>query len=255
MHMDLQLKGKIVLISGGSRGIGLSVAQLFIQEGCFVAISARHENDLNKAQERLGDCCSTHIADAQDPRACAQLMTQIEERWGRLDIVVTCAGSGVSVSPGNETVEEWQRVIALNLFSSTNIIAAATPLLAKSVSSCIVCISSICGSEVLNAPITYSAAKSALNMAAKSFARPLSKLGIRINIVSPGNIIFPHSQWEKKQKENPDAVEAMLRSEVPLACFGTPESIANAVVFLSSYRSSFTTGANIIIDGGQSRSL
>lgn len=252
--MDLDLTGKIVLISGGSRGIGLAIAKLFLEEGCDVAIAARHEDDLTKAKVFLGGQTCTYLLDATDAASCQQLIDKIEKKWGRLDVLVTSAGSGASVPPGQETAAEWQRVMALNLFSATHMIAAATPVLAKSAPSSIVCISSIASLEVINdVPIAYTAAKTALNMTVKGLSRPLGRLGVRINAVSPGNIIFPQGTWEKKQEQNPSAVAKMLQAEVPLARFGTPELIANAVAFLASSRSNFTTGANWVIDGGQTR--
>lgn len=252
--MNLELAGKSVLVSGGSRGIGLAIAKLFAQEGCAVAIAARHSQDLANAQKEIGDACSTYPADVTDSAACSKLIGDIEKAWKRLDILVTCAGSGSSVPPGQETAEEWQRVTALNLFSTTNLISAATPLLAQSAPASIVCISSICGREALGAPVAYSAAKAALDAAVKGLSRPLAKKGIRINGVSPGNIYFPGGTWDRKMKENPDAVQKMLSTEVPLECLGTPENIADAVAFLASPRASFITGSNLVVDGGQTRS-
>jgi 3-oxoacyl-[acyl-carrier protein] reductase len=252
--VQLELAGKVVLVSGGSRGIGLAIGTMFAQEGCRVAIAARHMGDLEAAQRKIGGQCSIHPADATDADACAGLVAGVTESWGRLDILVTCAGSGASVQPGQETAAEWQRMVALNLFSATNLITAATPLLAQSAPASIVCISSICGREALGAPVTYSAAKSALDAAVKNLSRPLAEMGIRINAVSPGNIYFPGGVWDRKLLENPEAVNAMLRRDVPLRCLGKPEWIAEAVAFLASARAQFITGANLAVDGGQTRS-
>jgi 3-oxoacyl-[acyl-carrier protein] reductase len=253
--MDLELDGKLVLISGGSRGIGLAIAREFVQEGGSVVISARHLPDLISAQNAIGERCAIRQADAADASACAALIASIEEQWGKLDILVSCAGSSASVPPGEETAQEWQRVMAANLFAATNLIAAATPLLAKSASANIVCISSICGREVLGAPVTYSAAKSALDATVKGLSRPLAKLGIRINAVSPGNIFIPGGTWDRKLRQDRDAVDAMLLRDVPLQCLGRPEWIADAVCFLASSRAQFITGANLVVDGGQTRGL
>jgi 3-oxoacyl-[acyl-carrier protein] reductase len=253
-RVDLDLAGKVVLISGGSRGIGLATSKLFAQEGSSVAISARHSQDLEKAKREIGSACSIHQSDATDAAACTKLVTSIRETWGKLDILVTCAGSGISVPPGQETPDEWQHIIGLNLFSATNIISAATPLLAESPPASIVCISSICGREALGAPVTYSAAKAALDATVKGLSRPLAKRGIRINAVSPGNIHFPGGTWDRKLRENSETVQTLLDTEVPLRCLGKPEWIADAVAFLASPRAIFITGTNLVVDGGQTRS-
>jgi 3-oxoacyl-[acyl-carrier protein] reductase len=253
--MELELAGKIVLVSGGSRGIGQAIARQFASEGCSVIITARHLPDLEVARDIIGEACAIYQMDATDASACAALIADVEKRWGRLDGLVTCAGSGASVPPGAESAQEWQRVISGNLFAATNFIAAATPLLETSAPSSIVCISSICGSEVLGAPVTYSAAKSALDATVKGLSRPLAKRGIRINTVSPGNVFTPGGTWDRKLQEDRPAVEEMLRRDVPLQRLGRPEEIADAVCFLASARAQFITGANIVIDGGQTRGV
>lgn len=253
--MELELAGKVVLVSGGSRGIGLAIARQFAQEGCTIAIAARQRAGLEAARHEIGTLCSIHPADVTDADACAALVADIKARWGRLDILVTCAGSGASVPPGQETATEWQRMVALNLFSASHLISAATPLLAHSAPASIVCISSICGREALGAPVTYSAAKAALDAMVKGLSRPLALQDIRINAVSPGNIFVPQGTWDRKLREAPETVAAMLSRDVPLRCLGQPEWVADAVLFLASTRARFITGANLVVDGGQTRGL
>ena len=118
----------------------------------------------------------------------------------------------------------------------------------------IVCISSIAGVECTGAPVTYSVAKSAINSYVKNISKYLAKSGTRINAVAPGNIIFDDSIWKKKISENSNDVEDMLKREVAMGRFGTPEEISNLVVFLCSEKSSFITGSTFVADGGQTKS-
>jgi len=183
------------------------------------------------------------------------LLSAIEPDYRALDILVTCAGSGASLPPGEETPEEWLRVMSVNVFSVTNMVHVSVPLLKRSGNASIVCISSICGVEALGAPVTYSAAKAALLSAVKGWSRPFGKMGIRINAISPGNIFTDGGTWDGKVRADPDGVAAMISREVPLGRFGTPAEIANAAVFLASPRAAFVTGVNFVADGGQTRSV
>jgi len=254
LTLDLELAGKSILIAGGSRGIGLAIAQAFAREGARLSLMARNRQGLEAAMSSLGSDCSLHEGDATDPTACAAVVDAVSRQRDRLDILVACTGSGASVPPGEETAAEWQRVVALNLFSATNMITAATPLLARSAPASIVCISSICGREALGAPVTYSAAKAGLNAAVNGLARPLARQGIRINTVSPGNILFPGGTWDRKLRENEQAVAGMLDRDVPMRRLGKPEWVADAVLFLASARAAFITGTDLVVDGGQTRS-
>ena len=172
-----------------------------------------------------------------------------------MDLVICNLGSGKSVPPGNETYDEWQRIFHINLWSATNIVEASKNMLVISKGS-IICISSICGQEViLNAPVTYSVAKAALNAYVKGISKPLGKIGIRINAISPGNILFEGSTWEEKLKENPVMVKNMLKNEVSLGRFGTAKEIADLSIWLGSPYASYCNGSVFTIDGGQTKSL
>lgn len=252
--MKLELIDRIALVTGASRGIGLAIATALAAEGATVALAARGADALKAAAGMVGGQHSVHLADVTDPAAAAALVREIEQRWGRLDIMVCNVGSGASVPPGKETAAEWSRVIDLNLFAATNMIEAATPLMARGGGDrAVVCISSIAGMAALGAPVTYHAAKAALNATVRGLARPLALDGIRINAVAPGNILSADGTWARKLAENNAAVEDMLAREVALRRLGTPEEIADLVAFLVSPRASFITGSIMVADGGQLR--
>jgi 3-oxoacyl-[acyl-carrier protein] reductase len=251
--MDLELLSRVALVTGSSRGLGLVIARKLADEGCLVVLNGRDSVVLEKSRQQLDNSSLALKADVTSPDECAWLIRQIEARFGRLDVLVCNVGSGMSVPPGEESPEEWSRVLSLNLNSATNVIATAEHLLAAS-RGVVVCISSICGQETLGAPVTYSVAKAALNTYVRGISRPYAAKGIRINAVAPGNLIYEGSVWQRKLAEDPSAVRTMLDREVALRRLGTPEEIADWVVFLSSPRASFATGETFVVDGGQVRS-
>lgn len=251
--MDLGLSGKVALVTGSSRGLGRAIAGSLHAEGCHVMLNGRDREALERQARELGANAAAAAADVTDPAACRDLVRKTEEHFGRLDILVCNVGSGASVPPGRETLDEWRRVFDVNLASATNVVEAAGELMGRQ-GGAIVCVSSICGLEALGAPVTYSAAKAALNAYVRGIARPLAARGVRINAVAPGNLLFEGSVWERKLSENAGAVQAMLDREVALKRLGSPEEISNFVTFLASPRAAFATGAMFVVDGGQVRS-
>jgi 3-oxoacyl-[acyl-carrier protein] reductase len=248
--MELELSGKTALVTGSSRGIGRAIADILCAEGCRVAVNGRNAEELNAcAREIRADLAI--IGDVSDAVEARRVVDDAVFALGGLDILVCNVGSGRSVSPGDETYDEWQRVFALNLWSTTNSVEAAREALAAS-RGVIVCVSSICGLEVVpGAPVTYSAAKAALHAYVRGISRTLGTMGVRINAVAPGNILFDGSVWSRKMNEDPSAVKNMLQRDVALARLGTPRDVAELTAYLASSRASFATGGVWTLDGGQ----
>lgn len=248
--MELELSGRTALVTGSSRGIGRAIAQVLCAEGCRVAVNARNAEELQSCAEALGAAAAI-VGDVTDADDACRVVDAAVHALGGLDILVCNVGSGRSVAPGQETPQEWQRVFALNLWSATNMVEAAREALVAS-RGVVVCISSICGLEMVpGAPVTYSAAKAALHAYVRGIARPLGKLGVRINAVAPGNILFDGGVWSRKLGNDAEAVRSMLERDVALVRFGSPEDVARLVGYLVSSASGFATGAVWTLDGGQ----
>ena len=250
--MNLELNGKVALVTGSSKGIGKDIANLLKKEGCQVVYNGRNEKNL-KIALKDSENSEYYVADVTKTKDCEKLVKHVIKKFGQMDILVCNVGNGNSMEQGSETIKEWKKMLDENFFSAINVINASRKFLKKT-NGCIICISSIAGIETTGAPITYSVAKSALISYVKRISKTFADEGIRINTVSPGNILFGGSTWEKKLKQNKNQVNKMLETNVSLKRFGTPEEISNLVVFLASSKSSFTTGANFVIDGGQIKS-
>mgnify|MGYP000437774066 CR=1 FL=1 len=250
--LDLKLSSKVVLVTGSSSGLGLAIARTLHEEGCNVIINGRSPSALAAALASFEGRVTAVVGDVTSNEDCQNIAKEIESKFSKLDILICNVGSGSSVPPGEEDPAEWGRMFGLNFFSATNMIEASKRLFSDGGS--IVCVSSICGLEVLGAPLTYSSAKAALNHYVKGIARPLAEQNIRVNAIAPGNLLFEGSVWEKKIKENETQVKSMLEREVSLSRLGNLEEIAKFVTFLSSPVSSFSTGQIYVVDGGQVRS-
>lgn len=255
LGVHYQFEGKSVLVTGSSKGIGRAIAEAFLAEGAEVAFNGRDDDYLREvvAGQTLGKAIAVR-GDVGKPDQARNVVDNVLAEFGKIDILICNVGSGRSVAPGTETHEEWIRVFETNLWTATNMVSACKSSL-KATSGSIVCISSICGQEfVPGAPLTYSAAKSALNSYVRGISRPLGKMGIRINAIAPGNILFEGSVWQKKLYEDSDSVSRILCNEVSLGRLGSPLHVANLALWLSSSAASFCTGAILVADGGQVRS-
>lgn len=248
-------RDRVVLVTGSTQGIGRGIAEAFLGACCRVAFNGRNPEALAAAM--TGKDAGNAVAvcgDVTRPDEARAVVAQVLAAFGRLDVLVCNVGSGRSVPPGQEHHDEWMRMLSLNLLSATNMVEAAKDALATS-RGCIVCISSICGQEVVpGAPVTYGAAKAALNAYIRGVARPLGRQGIRINGIAPGNIVFPGSVWERKLAEDAVAVEQMLQREVALGWLGAPQDVASLALWLASAEAGFATGGIYVVDGGQVRS-
>lgn len=256
--MDLELSGKAALVTGSSRGIGRAIAAALAREGVRVCLSARGAEALEQAAAELrasGAEVTTVVGDVATPEGAAAAVDAAVGAFGALDILVNnVGGSGGAGAFDVATAAQWTAVLERNLLSAVWCSQRAVELMRARGGGCIVHINSIFGREyATSAP--YTAAKAGLMALTKEMAIDLARHRIRVNGVAPGSIFFPGGSWDKRQREQPEKVARMLREELPWGRFGTPEEVADVVVFLCSERARWVTGATLPVDGGQGRAF
>ena len=180
-----------------------------------------------------------------------KVFKKIKRKIKKVDLIICCAGSGKSAQVGKEQKKDWGKSFDSNFYSATNVIESYLSIY-KYKKTKIILISSIAGSKIINAPITYSVAKSALNFYGKMKSKYLAKYKININIISPGNILQKNNIWYKKMRKNSKAVKRYIKKEVPMNVFCNTSQIYHLCLYLLSSSGDSITGSNFTIDGGQS---
>lgn len=258
--MDLGLKGKVALITGGTVGIGLAVARGLAQEGVKVAICgrdgvrAKKEADAIKADlgiEALGIACNVSGASAAE--AC---LSEVTAAFGGLDILINNAGTGSSETILEATDEKWQSYWDLHVMAAVRFSRAAAPLMMKRGGGVILATASICAKQPLYYEPIYNTTKAALVMFNKCLANELIPHNIRVNTVNPGLILTP--DWKKTAailtKDTGTTVDQYLdkiaKDATPIGRFASPEELASFYVFLCSEKASYSVGSSYYVDGG-----
>lgn len=252
--MDLQLKGKTAVVTGGTRGIGRAIADCFADEGANVAICARDADQVAetvKALEAKGVKAFGQVVDIADAAVLKAFITKAGETLGGIDVLVSNASALVQ---GNGE-SAWQAMFDIDIMGATRSFEAAKPFLEKAGAdggdAAFIITSSISAAEADN-PDAYGAMKAALIHFAKGVARANAAKHVRCNVVSPGTVFFEGGVWGKVKTGMPGFFDQMIARN-PTGRMATPEEIAAATVFLASPRSAFTTGVNLVVDGAISR--
>jgi 3-oxoacyl-[acyl-carrier protein] reductase len=253
-------KNKIIFISGSSKGIGKGIAKYLLKSDYSVIINGRNEDTLNKTFNELSQISNDQIfsirGDITKSNDISMIKTFIEKNFGYINHLVCNVGSGKSKTGLDESISEFRDMFEINFFNAVMLTKKLLPSIVnnKSKNKSITFISSIAGIEYLDCPISYSCAKSSLNVFSKSLSKTLGADGIRVNTISPGNIFFEGSTWEKKIIKDKKLTKEYIKNNVPLNKFGSKGDIAQLVEYVISEKSSFITGSNFVIDGGQNNS-
>jgi len=258
--MYLGLKNEVALITGSSQGIGKAIARCFLSEGCRTVITGRqHEKLMETKTEFDSEFGSDRIlafeGDMTQKDIIENMLRNITEKWGKIDCLVANIGTGSGKAGWNIDEEDWYALFEANFWGSVKLVKEVLSKMIGSRHGTIVFISSITGKESTAAPLPYSAAKAAIMSYSKNLARMVGPYNVRVNCIAPGNILSPNGSWERNLSERREEVMNYITNEVALQRFGRPEEIADLAIFLSSERSSFITGACIVADGGQTRSI
>jgi 3-oxoacyl-[acyl-carrier protein] reductase len=255
--MDLKLTGKVAIVTGGSRGLGLASARALADEGCHVVICARGAERLEQAARelRVTSPSSTEVlplvADVSTAAGVQNLIETAVGRLGGIDVLVNNVGLGKGSGLAETDDETWQEALDQTLFPVIRASRAALPFL-KQRTGTILIVSSIFGREA-GGRMTYNAVKAAEISLAKSLAQQLAKDNVRVVSVAPGSILFPGGSWHARQQADPEGIAEFVRRELPFGRFGRPEEVGDIIAFLASPRASWVSGTTVVVDGCQSR--
>jgi len=257
--MDLELRNKVAVVTGASRGIGKGIATSLGAEGCRLVICARRRDDLDEAAAELaavGAEVRPVVLDITQEDAGAMLSQAAVEAFGSIDIFVGNAGTNRRKPFADTTEDDWTAVLEVNLRAHVRCSRAMIPAMKEAGGGSIVFISSIFGREAGGPGLSlYNVTKSALISLSKIMAQELGKDGIRVNSIAPGSVRFPGGSWDRRCNEDPAGMAEFIAENLPLGRFGTVREIADVVAFVCSPRAGWISGACINVDGVQSKSL
>ncbi len=252
--MDLELVGKVALVTGASRGIGRAIAEGLAAEGARLVIASRGIEALEETQRALEATGAEVLAvptDVGDDASVAALVEKARERFGRIDILISNA-SALAVTGDRAS---WDASLNVDVMGAVRLVEGVLPMMRAACGGSILLVSSVSAIEAAPMPdFGYTAAKAALNAFAKKLAVVEGSHGIRANALLPGSTEFPGGGWETMRDDQPEIYE-MVRQSVPSGRLGTPKEVTDAAVWLVSPRAGWVNGASLVVDGGQSKGI
>jgi len=249
--VDLGIAGKVALVTAGTRGIGLGIAQALAAEKVSVAMAARTEADVKRTAMTLGGLGI--VADLLTEAGCRRAVSETEHSLGPVDILINNLGVRAGSSWTDTGAAEFESAFAGNVGVSVRMTQLVIPGMLERGWGRVVVISSVWGRESGGAP-AYNAAKAGEISFVTSLAREVAARGVTVNAIAPGSILWEGGGWQRRLQADPEATNDLIRREMPLGRFGTVEEVAGLVAFVCSQQASLVNGACIAVDGGQSRS-
>lgn len=250
--MELGLERKVVLVTGGSRGIGKAIAQAFYKEGAKVVIAARNEQDLAACKQEMKGLI-TYSVDMMVESERKQLIENVVNECDRIDILINNVGGSNGSTVVDTELDLFKEAMEFNFYTAVDFSKQVYPVMKQQQSGVIINISSISGRES-GGKATYNAAKAAMISFTKAMADEVIQDGIRVNGIAPGAILHPTGNWQRRLDANPEKINRYVKDNIPAGRFGTVEEVANVALFLASEKASWVVGATLNVDGGQSRS-
>ena len=254
--MDLKLKDKVVLITGGTNGLGLRTARAFAEEGCHVSTCSVDDDEILKKTEK--ELCSRGIkaivmrADVCVPEDAELVVSETVNRLGGIDILINNVGRRYGDGLFKATDDDWIKTFDNILFQSIRMIRLSAPHIRKRGGGSVINIASVSGwLPQLSVGGQYSSSKASLIFLAEHLALELAHDNIRVNTISPGSMISPDGIWEKWRQKNPESFEEYQREGFPMGRLGSPEEVADIIVFVASPRANWINGRHIQVDGLQ----
>lgn len=250
--MDLQLKGGKALITGGTKGIGRAIANTLAEEGCNVAICARNQEEIDAAVADLsakGVTAFGQSVDVGDADALAAWVAASAEALGGIDIVVSNVSGG-----GAQGDEAWRRHLEYDMLGAVRLVESSMEHLEASDNGNVILISTTAALEKFIQAGPYNALKAAVLQYSGALSQDLAPKGIRVNAVSPGPIFIEGGSWDNIKQHMTAFYDATV-ADIPMGRMGTADEVAAQVALLASPRASFTTGTNVVIDGGLTKRI